>query len=94
MTKLAKSGLIRSIQGRDGGYIINKNLNELYLFEIIKAVEDVEKYVGCVLGFEECTSNNPCALHLKWNEIKTDTSTFLNTTTLNEIVVEKNILKF
>lgn len=94
MTKLTKSGLIRSIQGRDGGYVIHKPLNEIYLIEIIKAVEDVEKYVGCVLGFEECSNENPCALHYKWNKIKEDTNTFLNTTTLNEIVMQNHFLKF
>ncbi|MFA9391712.1 MAG: Rrf2 family transcriptional regulator [Prolixibacteraceae bacterium] len=94
MTKLAKRGLIRSIQGRDGGYEISRPLDEIHLIEIIKAVEDVEKYTGCVLGFEECSSENPCALHDQWNNIKQDTYTFLNTITLNEIVKDKQFLKF
>ena len=94
MTKLTKRGLIRSIQGRDGGYKINKPYSELFLIEIIQAVEDVEKYTGCVLGFEACSSSNPCALHDKWNKIKQDTTTFLNTTTLADIVESKHIMKY
>jgi Rrf2 family protein len=94
MTKLTKQGLIRSIQGRDGGYMINKPYNALFLIEIIKAVEEVDKYVGCVLGFEECSAANPCALHDKWNEIKTDTVTFLTTTTLADIVESEHIMKY
>lgn len=94
MTKLAKKGLIRSIQGRDGGYVINKSTKELYLIEIISAVEEIEKYIGCVLGFEQCSSSNPCALHDKWNEIKQDTMTFLTNTTLSDIVESKHIMKY
>lgn len=94
MTKLTKQGLIRSIQGRDGGYEINKPYQELFLIEIIRTVEEAEKYLGCVLGFEECSSSNPCALHDKWNEIKQDTNTFLNTTTLADIVGDGHFLKY
>jgi len=94
MTRLAKCGLIQSIQGREGGYRIIQPLKEIYLVEIVRAVEDVEKYLGCVLGFEECSKQNPCALHDKWNEMKFDTATFLNTITLNDIVADKSILRF
>lgn len=94
MTKLTKQGLIRSIQGRDGGYEISKSYDELFLIEIIQAVEDVAKYTGCLLGFEVCSGSNPCALHDKWNEIKEDTTTFLNTTTLADIVESKHIMKY
>lgn len=94
MTKLTKRGLIRSIQGRDGGYVINKPFNELFMIEIIGAVEEPEKYLGCVLGFEQCYSSNPCALHDKWNDIKQDTATFFNTITLADIVDGKHIMKY
>jgi Rrf2 family protein len=94
MTKLVKQGLVKSIQGRDGEYEISKPYQELYLIEIIRAVEDISKYTGCVLGFEECSSENPCALHDRWNNIKTDTVQFLKTTTLADIVKSKHIMKF
>ena len=94
MTKLTKRGLIRSIQGRDGGYEINKPLNEIYLSEIIEAVEDIEKYLGCVLGFPKCSDENPCALHTKWSDIKNETYKFMISTTLKDIISDKEILKF
>jgi Rrf2 family protein len=93
MTQLAKCGLIHSIQGRDGGYKITKALDEIYLIEIIEAVDKLDKYMGCVLGFDECSDANPCALHAKWNSIKKETLTFLKTTTLKEIINNDQILK-
>lgn len=94
MTQLTKRGIIRSVQGRDGGYMITKAHNELYLIDIIEALGDTEKYTGCILGFDECLDENPCALHLKWIEIKKDTENFLRTTTLEDIVMNKHIHKF
>lgn len=94
MTNLARKGLVKSVQGREGGYEISKPHSELYLIDIISAVEDISKYTGCVLGFEECSNANPCALHDQWSEIKTDTVRFLQTTTLADIVKSKHVMKF
>jgi Rrf2 family protein len=94
MTLLAKRGLIRSIQGRDGGYALNKPVNELYLIEIIKAVENIDKYLGCVLGFSVCSDENPCALHNQWAPIKHETFRFMSETTLESIIMDKSIHKF
>ncbi|MDD5184566.1 MAG: Rrf2 family transcriptional regulator, partial [Paludibacter sp.] len=35
MTDLSKSGFIRSIQGRDGGYTFIKNPDDIMLYDII-----------------------------------------------------------
>lgn len=94
MTKLTKSGLIQSTQGREGGYKINKPTDKLFLIEIIEAVDNLNKYLGCVLGFDECSDENPCPLHNKWSVIKKDTLHFLKTTTLKEIVNDKQTMKY
>ena len=59
MTDLSKAGLIKSVQGRDGGYSFNKKINNIYLSDIIDIVEGMEKYKGCVLGFDKCSDDNP-----------------------------------
>ena len=54
MTDLSKSGFIRSVQGRDGGYMFIKNTSEIVLFDVIDSVEGMDKLNGCVLGFDQC----------------------------------------
>ncbi len=66
MTDLSKAGFIRSIQGRDGGYVFAKSIANIHLSEIVDAVEGMDKYLGCVLGFEECSDDNPCVMHSAW----------------------------
>lgn len=70
MTNLTKSGFIRSAQGRDGGYSFAKKLNEIVLADIINSVEGMEKYMGCVLGFDQCSDTNPCVMHSTWVDVR------------------------
>jgi len=70
MTDLSKAGFIKSIQGREGGYSFAKNINQIYLSEIIDSVEGMDKYMGCVLGFDECSDENPCVMHSTWTHVR------------------------
>ena len=70
MTSLSKAQLIRSTQGRYGGYSFEKNIKDIYISDIINAVEGMEKYLGCILGFNECSDENPCSMHNVWAETR------------------------
>jgi Rrf2 family protein len=81
MTDLSKAGFIKSVQGRDGGYLFDKDISEIHLSQIIDAVEGMDKYTGCVLGFDECSDENPCVMHAAWLPIKQQLiNTFQNKT--------------
>jgi len=85
LTSLSKAGFIKSIRGREGGYVFARNANRIYLSDIIDAVEGMDKYTGCLLGFPECSDDNPCSLHEKWNPIREQLLRFLTNTTLAEV---------
>lgn len=70
MTHLTKAGFIKSIQGRDGGYTFDKNLDEISLESIINSTEGINKHFACIMGFEECSPTNPCALHETFRELR------------------------
>lgn len=93
MTDLSKSGFIRSMQGREGGYIFVKKINEIYLFDVINSVEDMEKLNGCVLGFESCSCTNPCAMHDTWQHARAELNKVFRQTKLSDMDFDK-ILKF
>ena len=93
LTTLSKAGFIKSIRGREGGYVFARNADRIYLFSIIDTVEGMDKYTSCLLGFSECNDNNPCSLHEKWAPIREELLDFLNNTTLAE-VKNNHITKF
>jgi Rrf2 family protein len=89
MTILVKSGCLISIQGREGGFRIDKKPEGVTLARIIEAVEGMDGFNSCILGFDECSDNNPCALHFVWEKNKADFLKTLKTTTLSDLAKEK-----
>lgn len=85
MHKLSGAGLVDVAQGKQGGYRILKNLAELYLYEIVGVVEGLDDYEGCVLGFPECSSENPCPLHKLWLERQESIKEMIYNTTLADL---------
>ena len=93
MTKLSKANLITALQGRNGGYMFKKSPEKICLSDIINAVEDINKYYSCLMGFSDCLDEAPCALHEKWSNVKKILRNFLETTYLKDIhgeIKEKN----
>jgi len=85
MTDLAKYGCLLSIRGRDGGFKITKSIKEISLAKIIEAVEGMDSFNSCILGFHECSSDNPCAMHFVWEKNKAAFIKTLETTSLDDI---------
>jgi len=93
MTDLAKSGYLTSVKGRDGGFRIIKDLKKITLASIVETVEGMDSFNACILGFHECSSENPCAMHFVWEENKKRLLDTLKTTSLNDLS-HININKF
>ena len=93
MTDMAKKGFIKSIQGREGGYVFGKSAGTIHLSEIIDAVEGIDKYNRCLLGFDDCSDENPCSLHEAYVPIREQMLTLLNNMTVADLKNNK-IRKF
>ncbi len=93
MTDLTKSGYLTSVKGRDGGFRIIKDLKEITLASIVETVEGMDSFNACILGFHECSSENPCAMHFVWEENKKQLLHTLKSTSLDDLN-HVNINKF
>ncbi len=93
MTDLVKNNYLISIKGRNGGFKLNKELSEITLANIIESVEGMESFNSCILGFHECSSENPCAMHFIWEENKHNFVQTLEKTTLLDLY-KTNITKY
>ena len=70
MTKLANVGYVVVAHGTQGGYQLNQNRPPIYLYEIINIVEGLDGYNRCILGFDDCSDNDPCSMHTFWKKHK------------------------
>ena len=89
LTDLAKNGLIKSTQGKFGGFTFNKSIDKIYLSEIIDAVEGFNTTPTCFFGFGKCAADDLCAMHEVWAKSQTDLIQILSTTKLKDLVKKK-----
>ena len=85
---LSKHGLLLSVSGRNGGFRLKKDPSEIYLSEIIDAVEGLDIMTKCIVGFEECPFDKQCAMHESWIEIRKNILKVLENTSLESFVKE------
>ena len=67
---LTRKGLLASSKGPHGGFALGKPARDITLFHVVDAIDGVAFSNGCVLGFMECSSETPCAMHNEWKPIR------------------------
>ncbi len=93
MNQLAQKKLVQVTQGKYGGFmVLSSQLAKIFLYQIVDAVEGLEDYDRCILGFPECSDEHPCALHHLWVEQREAIKKILYTTSLADLV-NQNIRK-
>lgn len=91
LTDLSKNGLITSIRGKFGGYSFARSIDQIFLSDIIEAVEGFKTTPSCFFGFSECALDDPCAMHEVWEKSQTELIDTLSTTKLSELVKKSRI---
>ena len=84
LQRLSKSKLIRSSPGPGGGYYLAEGA-DYRLAEIMEAINEAHFLTSCILGFEHCTSENPCALHDQFASAKNEMNTLFNDMTISQV---------
>lgn len=57
---LREAGIIRSIKGKNGGYMLIKPAEKISVKEVIEAVEGSYSAVNCVSRVKRCEKNKQC----------------------------------
>ena len=91
--KLRKVGLVKSIRGPGGGYIITHSLEETRIADIILAVDEPIRATRCVPGSPGgCKKDKSrCLTHDLWAELSNHIHMYLSSVKLRD-VVEKRVL--
>jgi len=89
LTDLTRSGIITSIQGRNGGFVLSKKPNKITVASIVEAVEGLKEEVSCFFGFEKCALDKPCSMHNVWNETHQNILNLLKKTKLSDLRTQR-----
>lgn len=86
-SKLRRHGLVKSVRGPGGGYMLAKPADELHVCEIVLAVDEPIRATRCTPGSPEgCRANKErCSTHELWETLGNRIYEFLNSVTIADI---------
>lgn len=85
LQSLRESGLISSSKGKSGGFSLAKPASRIKLIDVVSAIDGLEMFDSCVLGFTECSPTNPCPVHNTWGQLRTQTYDMLTSETIDKL---------
>ena len=91
--KLRRGGLVKSVRGPGGGYLLSRDSDEVRVADIILAVDEPIKATRCSNGSPEgCKSNKSrCLTHDLWEELGNQIYNYLSSVSLAD-VAHKRVL--
>jgi Rrf2 family protein len=92
LQSLRESGLISSSKGKSGGFSLAKPASRIKLIDVVSAIDGLEMFDSCVLGFPECSPTHPCPVHNTWGPLRTQAYDMLTSETVDKLK-EKTLSK-
>lgn len=90
ISALRKAGLVRSIRGARGGYVLAKSPSQIRLSEIMQILEGSMAPVECVDDPQVCQRAQLCVTRDIWAKIKEAVDNILESITLEDMVERQN----
>lgn len=94
MTMLKKAGLVKSIRGAGGGYVLAKEMDEISVGDVLRALEGDLRTVECAAYNSEdsCEAAGGCVTKYVWQRINESINKTVDEINLSQLVTEsKNV---
>jgi Rrf2 family protein len=90
MVPLKRAGLIKSIRGSQGGYLLGKKPKEITAGDIIRVLEGPVAPVECVSESnpETCSRADYCVTRILWTKVRDSIAEVLDSYTLADLAHE------
>ena len=86
--KLKKHNVVNSIRGKKGGYILSRNASDIKISDILYAVEEKVKTIGCEKHSKKgCNGRSvKCISHNLWDELEDYINDFFKKKSLVDLI--------
>ena len=84
LQNLTESGIVDSKKGKNGGFALAKSPSKIRLIDVVAAIDGLDIFNSCVLGFPQCSPDHPCPVHNHWGELRTKAYNMLTEETLDK----------
>ena len=91
---LKKAGLVKSIRGASGGYVLARDASEISVGDVLRALEGNLEPVRCAAFYSEegCMASDECVTKYVWQKINDSINKTVNEIKLDELVKESKEL--
>lgn len=86
--KLRRGGIVDSVRGPGGGYVLARPADQIRVDEIIDSVEETLVPVSCMDAQGRCNCTDHCVTHSVWQGLGERIRTFLASITLADLTLE------
>jgi Rrf2 family transcriptional regulator, iron-sulfur cluster assembly transcription factor len=90
---LAKAGLVRSVRGAGGGFVLIKEPSRISVLEVIEAIEGKIIFQRCKQGTPECDHAGGCALCGLFEQAQDGLKDVLVRTTLTDLIRQQETIQ-
>lgn len=84
--KLKKKGIISSLRGPGGGFVLNKDISEITVLDILNALDETAILAPCVEKKEICGRSIKCMAHNIWCDLSKIIEDHLGSLTLKKVL--------
>lgn len=93
LNKLRRAGIIKSVKGPGGGYLLARRPDDISIASILKELEGPVAITSCLDPEEGCSRVDGCVIRLLWRSLGEKIEGFLETITLNDLINQEPVLK-
>ena len=96
LSKIRKAGVIKSVRGSKGGFLLNRPAKEITITDVFKAVGEIMTIAHCY-DYEkhsaDCDRVENCYLYPFWQKVTKQFVDECNNTSLYDLIQNKNLNK-
>ena len=89
LNTLRKAGIIRSVKGPGGGYVLNKAPEHVSIGAILRELDGPVAITSCLDPKEGCLRIDGCVTHLLWKSLGEKIEAFLDNMTLQDLLKDQ-----
>jgi len=89
-SRLRRQTLVTSVRGPGGGYRLGRDAKEIYIGEVIQAVDENMDTTRCG-GAHNCQENERCLTHDLWQDLSGQIYSYLNKISLQDMMNRRGV---
>jgi Rrf2 family protein len=88
LQQLVRHKLLVSTKGPNGGFRLSKPCDKITLIEIVEAIDGLDIFDRCGVGFRQCDATEPCPIHNDYKVMRDRVKQLFETKTLKILARE------